>query len=342
METAASNGSGPGAWTQQYSQLWSSAVTLTSLLFEVKGGTWQAEANAAGKVIFDNFLFRRNSQAPPPPTLSSVSPTSGPIAGGTTLTLTGTQFVAGATVTVGGIAATSVNVTSSTSITATAPAHTAGAVNVVVTNPDGGSVTLNNGYTYTLPADLLLEDDFNDNSINASKWTTSNLFSGFTDTNLPVNETSGKFEIGPLLLNTSGSHYRGLRSVNTYDFTNASSYVELVQAASSSTAADAMFTIGPNVDNYYRIYVSGGQLIGQRKLGGTKTTLFSISYDSVNHRFLRIRHEAGSMIMETAPANGSGPGAYRRAPLFRRADDQGDSGGDADFARNDRTGMAYG
>ncbi|HEX6730192.1 MAG TPA: hypothetical protein VF074_09290, partial [Pyrinomonadaceae bacterium] len=56
METAPSNGSGPGTWTQQYSQLWSSAVTLTSLLFEVKGGTWQAEANAAGKVIFDNIL----------------------------------------------------------------------------------------------------------------------------------------------------------------------------------------------------------------------------------------------------------------------------------------------
>jgi hypothetical protein len=42
-----------------------------------------------------------------------------------------------------------VTVVSSTSITATAPAHAAGAVNVVVTNTDGKSGTLTNGYTYT-------------------------------------------------------------------------------------------------------------------------------------------------------------------------------------------------
>ena len=42
------------------------------------------------------------------PTLTSVSPTSGPTAGGTTITLTGTNFVSGATVRVGGVAATNV------------------------------------------------------------------------------------------------------------------------------------------------------------------------------------------------------------------------------------------
>ncbi len=38
---------------------------------------------------------------------------------------------------------------SSTTITATTPAHVAGAVNVVVTNSKGQSGTLTNGYTYT-------------------------------------------------------------------------------------------------------------------------------------------------------------------------------------------------
>ena len=38
----------------------------------------------------------------PSPTLTSVSPASGPTAGGTTVTLTGTNFVSGATVRVGG------------------------------------------------------------------------------------------------------------------------------------------------------------------------------------------------------------------------------------------------
>ena len=49
----------------------------------------------------------------------------------------------------GGTAATGVTVVSSTSITATTPAHAAGAVNVVVTNTDAQSGTLTNGYTYT-------------------------------------------------------------------------------------------------------------------------------------------------------------------------------------------------
>src|SRR6476659_8815990 len=52
----------------------------------------------------------------------------------------------------GGTAASSVTVVSSTSITATTPAHAAGAVNVVVTNPDSQSGTLSNGYSYGRPA----------------------------------------------------------------------------------------------------------------------------------------------------------------------------------------------
>ena len=50
------------------------------------------------------------------------------------MTITGTGVTAGATVTFGGTAATGVAVVSATSITATTPAHAAGAVNVVVTN----------------------------------------------------------------------------------------------------------------------------------------------------------------------------------------------------------------
>ena len=65
----------------------------------------------------------------------------------TQVTITGTGFQAGATVSLGGTAATGVAV-SSTSITTTA-GHAAGAVNVVVTNTDGQSGTLSNGYTWT-------------------------------------------------------------------------------------------------------------------------------------------------------------------------------------------------
>lgn len=87
----------------------------------------------------------------PAPTVTSINPTTGVTTGGTTVTITGTGFLAGATVSFGGTAATGVALVNSTTITASTPAHAAGAVNVVVTNTDTKSATLINGYTYTAP-----------------------------------------------------------------------------------------------------------------------------------------------------------------------------------------------
>ena len=85
-----------------------------------------------------------------PPTVSTVSPNGGSAAGGTAVTITGTNFAAGATVTFGGIAATNVVVVNGTTITATTPAG-AGAVTVTVT-VDGESGSSASGFTYTVPA----------------------------------------------------------------------------------------------------------------------------------------------------------------------------------------------
>jgi hypothetical protein len=80
------------------------------------------------------------------PTATAIDPANGPEAGGTTVTLTGTGFTAGATVTVGGTAATDVTVVSATEITFVTPAGT-GTGDVVVTT-DGGSDTLTDAFTY--------------------------------------------------------------------------------------------------------------------------------------------------------------------------------------------------
>jgi hypothetical protein len=84
----------------------------------------------------------------PAPTVTSIGPSSGPASGGTSVTITGTGFQSGATVSLGGTSANSVAVGSSTSITATTAAHASGTVNVVVANPDSQSGTLTNGYSY--------------------------------------------------------------------------------------------------------------------------------------------------------------------------------------------------
>jgi hypothetical protein len=82
------------------------------------------------------------------PTVASVSPNAGPVAGNGAVTITGTGFQNGATVSFDGGAATAVNVNGDTSITATPPDHIAGLVDVTVTNPDTQSGTLPAGFTY--------------------------------------------------------------------------------------------------------------------------------------------------------------------------------------------------
>lgn len=83
-----------------------------------------------------------------PPTVTAISPNSGPTAGGQSVVITGTGFAAGATVTIGGAAATFVGFVSSTTLTATTPAGVAGATSVIVKNADGQSGALTGGYTY--------------------------------------------------------------------------------------------------------------------------------------------------------------------------------------------------
>jgi hypothetical protein len=86
----------------------------------------------------------------PPPaalTVATVSPTVGPTEIASEIRVTGTGFLNGATLMLGGAAARVIGVTS-TAITAMTTAHAAGSVDVVVTNPGGPSVTLAGAYTF--------------------------------------------------------------------------------------------------------------------------------------------------------------------------------------------------
>ncbi|MFD0496299.1 MULTISPECIES: IPT/TIG domain-containing protein [Streptomyces violaceusniger group] len=77
------------------------------------------------------------------PTLTAISPASGPATGGTTVTLTGTNLLGATAVKFGAVNATSFTVVSATQITAVAPAGS-GAVQVTVSGPGGTS----NGVSY--------------------------------------------------------------------------------------------------------------------------------------------------------------------------------------------------
>ncbi len=92
----------------------------------------------------------------PAPTVTSITPASGSAAGGTGVMLAGTHFLDGATVTIGSDA-TGVTAESQLQINATTSATPAGVADVTVTNPDGQSATLADGFTYT--CSYTLSDD---------------------------------------------------------------------------------------------------------------------------------------------------------------------------------------
>lgn len=122
------------------------AIGARDVTVTTSGGTSAAKA------------FTITALPPTAPTLASISATSGSTLGGTAVTLTGTNLTGATSVTFGGVEAAGVTAVDATTVTATAPAHAAGAVDVVVTTP-AGSATLADGFTYVLPAPTITDID---------------------------------------------------------------------------------------------------------------------------------------------------------------------------------------
>jgi hypothetical protein len=130
------------------------SVTVPASVAQTTAGSQNL---SSGSAVVANYLAQ--------PVVSSVSPNFGPVAGGTTVTITGTALTGATAVTFGGQPATGVTVNSATSITATTPASvpagTPGPVSVLVTTP-GGTNVANALFTYradqtisfTDPADI--------------------------------------------------------------------------------------------------------------------------------------------------------------------------------------------
>ena len=86
------------------------------------------------------------------PTVTKVTPSSGRVAGGTAVTITGTHFTSTSAVTFGTTPAIIVSVTSATQLKVTTPEHASGPVDVSITAL-GGSVTDKTAFIYnTVPA----------------------------------------------------------------------------------------------------------------------------------------------------------------------------------------------
>ena len=90
----------------------------------------------------DQFTFVVPPPSPSAPTVGAVDPPSGPVAGGTSVTITGTNFTGATAVYFGASPAPAFTVDSATVLSATSPAGAAGTVDVTVVTPGGTSAAV--------------------------------------------------------------------------------------------------------------------------------------------------------------------------------------------------------
>lgn len=127
------------------------AYALDAWYYEYGGGanatlTYSPDNGSTWETVPPSFFTSL-----PGATITSISPLVGSMAGGTNLTITGTAFVSGATVTVGGGTCTNVAFVSETSLTCRTPSGSLGVADVTVRNPDTQQATKIGAFTYQIP-----------------------------------------------------------------------------------------------------------------------------------------------------------------------------------------------
>ena len=206
----------------------------------LRGGSWYSNTNNVRSSFrygdapgLSNFSFGfRVARAPlDPPTISSVSPNTGSVDGGTVITITGTNLSGATSVTIGGAPGTNVVAVSSTTVTAVTPAGSVGSSSVAVTSPQG-TATAANAFTYFsvtvptwatliegLPDPAVVTDATLRDAITASgfAWRVRDNSSGIEMLLVPP----GTFDMGCIMGSDSYSCYPWEQPVHTVTLTNA-------------------------------------------------------------------------------------------------------------------------
>lgn len=147
-----------GPWLES-GTIFSDAPTGINTLEFLPVGGWTAPGSQSITVARGVTIVRTGNYGPPAglPIINSVSPRTGPLSGGTVITIEGANFLPGAAVTFGGISAASVEVVSSTRITAVSPPRASYGTVALELNSGGQVVTQANGYSYLIPMGENLE-----------------------------------------------------------------------------------------------------------------------------------------------------------------------------------------
>jgi sugar lactone lactonase YvrE len=190
------------------------------------------------------------SPPPPAPAVTGVNPSTGPAAGGTAVTVSGTSLTGGS-VAFGGAAATGVSC-SATSCTATSPAGT-GTVNVTVTTTGGTSpITTADQFSYAAappppPGNLIPNPGFESAGVPADYWGSSVarsqtvVHSGSWSLAQTLKSSSGGWD-----LDSNSSWYAPISSANSY---TAGIWVYATATVKVNLSLDLLDSAGNYVDS---------------------------------------------------------------------------------------------
>jgi parallel beta-helix repeat protein len=184
-------------------------------------------------------LLSLSVSAAPTPTVSGLLPNSGPTAGGTTVTISGSNFRSGAAVQFGKIPATSVLVANSDQIQAVVPAEPGGSVSVTVWNSGSQEATATNDFTFIAPPLQITTALFPVGMVEASYSTTLAATGGTPGYTWSI--TKGTLPAG-LQLNALTGTIAG-----TPTLTGSFSFIAQVQDA-KATSSSAVFSLSVSPD----------------------------------------------------------------------------------------------
>ena len=167
------------------------------------------------------------------PIVNGITPNTGTTAGGTSVTISGSDFTGATLVTFGSIAASTFTINSATQITATSPVENAGTVDVTVTTSVGTSATSTfDRFTYVAPTSASTVGVFRQGAFYLASSNTPNggtvtVFSFGQAGDVPVagdwfgssNDTSGLFRSGTFYLASRNTPGGG--TVNAFNFGQA-------------------------------------------------------------------------------------------------------------------------
>lgn len=141
------------------------------------------------------------------------------------------------------------------------------------------------------PPNPPLSDDFNDNSIDVTKWQT------FIDTGVTLLEVNQEIEITQAAI----AGYGTLNSINPYDLRGTAVYSQLVSAGNQTLQMDCIPVLISDVNGFNELFwnVTNNTLAPAYSLATVTTVLGqNAPYNPAIHRWFRIRENSGMIFWE--------------------------------------------